>query len=258
MGVKVAGDDELTPVEELGTLDGLYKFSASGIAANKAADEVSFVIVYEEGGEQWYVTANYSVVKYATKLFASTNSDESKALVAQAINYVNAAYTYAGTTAPEALTTLLASMSEMTFAALDNVAEIPAATTEVGTANVAIKSANLSLGTEFKFLLNLQADFTGELTLEYNGKAYTYQVENGAVGGATTVEVDMKACDLFDEVITISVNGEVAGTYGLVAYAKNITEGSGSNLADLLLNLYNYCREADQYAAYAYANGGLN
>ena len=55
--------------------------------------------------------------------------------------------------------------------------------------------------------------------------------------------------DLFDEVITVSVNDEATGTYDLTAYANGIENEGDAKLSALLLNLYNYCREADEYAA---------
>ena len=71
--------------------------------------------------------------------------------------------------------------------------------------------------------------------------------------------MNMRAFYLYDEVITITA-GEYSGTYDLAAYIAGVREEyeADEKLETLLLALYNYCKEADEYNAYCEISGELN
>ena len=82
---------------------------------------------------------------------------------------------------------------------------------------------------------------------------------NKKIGDEGYITVDMSAFNLYDEVITITA-GEYSGTYDLAAYIAGVTEkhAGEENVEALLLALYNYCKEADEYNAYCEVHGELN
>jgi hypothetical protein len=240
-------------VADLETAEGMYKVVVGGIAANAAADDVTFYISYSVGEEVYTVTLNYSVVKYATSLLGNaTASAESKALVASAVDYIGAAYTYAGTEKPATLTALMESenyTAAKADASHDEVATVPTTETNTGTAGAAIANAQLSLGSNLKFVLNLNPSYTGPLTITYAGNTYNYTVEAGKIGDRSFIEIDMRAYDFYEEVIVITA-GENQGSFDLKAYANSDTVKADGNLDALILALYNFCKEADEYRAF--------
>ena len=117
----------------------------------------------------------------------------------------------------------------------------------------------LSLDSSVQFIFTLNPGYTGPLTLSYAGKTSTCQVVNGKIGENDYIVIDMRAFNLYDEVITITA-GEYSGTYDLAAYIAGVSEKhtGEENVEALLLALYNYCKEADEYNAYCEVHGELN
>ena len=122
-----------------------------------------------------------------------------------------------------------------------------------------IYSAKLSLDTSVRFIFTLSANYSGRLTLEYAGESYVYNVVSGTINGVSYIEVDMRAHELYDEIIHISTE-EYSGTYDLSAYIHSAMElyGEDEALTALLIELYNYCKEADEYKAFTESLGELN
>jgi len=244
-------------------VNGKYRITIESISAAVAADDMSIVATYEKNELTITAEKTYSVIQYAkTVLETAKYSDEAKALLAYTVKYINSVYLYDGKALPDALTTLMASeayTAALTLSTANGVDSVPATKTDIGTAGGALKSAKLSITSKVEFILTLNPSYSGSLTLTYAGRTYTYEVVEGQINGADYVQVDMRAFNLYDEVITVTA-GEYSGNYDLAAYIEGVRNEYESNdsLEAMLLDLYNYCKEADEYKAYVDASGELN
>ena len=249
-------------VADAPVVEGKHRVSIESIGAGSAADDISILITYVDGDKTLTVEKVYSVVEYAKSVLGGEYSNEAKSLLASIVNYINAVYVYDGKAVPTVLSTLMASESYTAALALsttDGVSEVPATSTSLGTATNAVSGAMLSLDSSVQLIFTLNENYTGPLTVSYAGKTSTCQVVGGKIGESNYITVDMRAYNLYDEVITITA-GEYSGTYDLAAYVAGISEKYAGNetVESLLLALYNYCKEADEYNAYFIAGGELN
>ena len=241
---------------------GKHRVSIESIGAGSAADGIEILITYVDGDKTLTVEKVYSVVEYAKSVLGGEYSDEAKSMLASIVNYINAVYTYDGKAIPTELSDLMASEAYTAALALsttDGVSVVPATTTNLGTATNAVSGAMLSLDSSVQFIFTLNENYTGPLTVSYAGKTSTCQVVEGRIGESNYITVDMRAYNLYDEVITITA-GEYSGTYDLAAYVAGVSEKYAGNetVESLLLALYNYCKEADEYNAYSIASGERN
>jgi hypothetical protein len=232
----------------------LVKATVKEIAAASAAKDIVFAISYLDGGYTLTVDYTYSVVKYAQALLAGNYSDESKALVASAVKYVEAAYTFtkvenadlAALVANANYTAALATASSLTkdtIVAGNNYSNL----------NVAIYSAALTLSNDYKYVVDFVDTYTGTVTV--NGVSYT--VVDGKVNGKDTVTVTLRGYE-FNAGLTVTAtteNGTVEGTYTLADYVKAMADGKDTAFDALLVALYNFTVEAKDYKAYVDANG---
>ena len=250
----MVGDTELT-LEEYNAEQ--VKAALKGIAPNTAADTVVFTITYTDEGETYTVQFSYSVARYATSLLAGEYSDAAKALVANAVKYIDAAYAVADAEKPAELTALIA--SEGYTAALENASNVAkdgiTASNNYSALAVAIDSAQLRLSDNYRYVLNLNESFTG--TLKINN--VSYNVVGGAVNGKTYVTVNLRGYE-FNDGLTVSATtaeGTVQGTYTLADYVTAMVSDGQENTAldNLLVALYNFTVEAKEYKAYADTNG---
>ena len=260
LSITVNGEDYL--LSEMEIIREKYLIPIESIQANSAADAFDIYITYVDGDKTLTVIKSYSVVKYASSIINSeAYSNEVKSLLVYTLSYIDAVYTYVGKETPTDLSDLMSSeayASAMAKDTTDGVSEIPATETDSNNADGAIYTAKLSLDTSVRFIFTLNPEYTGELTLEYAGNTCVYDVINGTVDGLNYVEVDMRAHMLYDEVISISA-GEYSGTYDLAAYINSAMElyGEDDALCALLLELYNYCKEADEYKAFVESSNGV-
>ena len=231
------------------------KTAVKAIAPNNAANDIVFTVTYVDGGVTYTVDIAYSVVKYAQALLAGSYSAESKALVASAVKYIDTAYAVADAEKPATLTALTASAGyTAAIATASNVAKdaIDGAGNYTALA-VAINSAQLRLTDDYKYVLNLNATYTGTLTV--NGVAY--RVVNGTVGGKTYVTVTLRGYEFNDglTVTATTADGAVEGTYTLADYVEAMANGTDADLDALLVALYNFTVEAKEYNEFVKANG---
>ena len=241
---------------------GKHRVSIESIGAGSAADGIEILVTYVDGDKTLTVEKVYSVVEYAKSILEGEYSDEAKSLLANIVTYIDAVYTYDGKAIPAELSTLMASEAYTAALALpttDGVSVVPATSTSLGTATNAVSGAMLSLDSSVQFIFTLNPSYTGPLSLTYAGKTYTCEVVDGKISGNGYITVNMRAFYLYDEVITITA-GEYSGTYDLAAYIAGVREEyeADEKLETLLLALYNYCKEADEYNAYCEISGELN
>lgn len=257
----VAGGKEYK-VSEMPVIDGYYKITVRNIGAGSAADEIDILITYLDGDITPTFTINYSVIDYVkTVLGSEAYGADLKALLVNIADYVKSAYIYGGKAVPASLTELLASDAYRAAVATENcdrAEAIPESETDLGTANNALVGAMLSLDSAMRFTLYVKDGYTGTVTLTYGGKSYTYEVDSGLIDGKNYIEINLRAYALYSDVIYVTA-GECEGSYDFTAYANGTMKEYAGNdkLADLLLDLYNYAKEAYEYKGYVDANGGV-
>lgn len=248
-------------LSELDVVNGRYRIKVESISASEAADVITILITYTDGDKTLTVEKAYSVIEYAKSIIENEKySSEAKSLLASVVDYVSSVYTYDKKALPDMLTTLIGSdayKNALELGTSDGTATVPTTTTDIGTAKNAISGARLSLGNTVDFVFTVNPEYTGPITLSYAGRLYECEAVNGKIGENDYIRINMRAFDLFDEVITITA-GEYSGTYDLAAYIAVIrTEyETEESLEALLISLYNYCKEANEYKAYITANGG--
>lgn len=243
--VKVTvGGVEITPF----TSNGMVFYPIKDIAAYNAAEIKQIEVDYLMGDIELSTTLEYSVVDYAKGLLASTFSTESKEMISRAIDYVKISYEYAGEDVPASVTELLASDAYKAISSEENVTEIPESSTDVGGLGSVISSAQIDLGSSLKFRFNIKAGVSASLTVKTVTVNETYEIVDGKHGEDSFIEVKMRAFDMYSGVITLKT-GEDVGTYDLKAYAHSdaLALDETGILDELLLAMYNYCREANEY-----------
>ena len=246
--------NNVTGVEVDGVAALLEKYSddqqytvANSISPSKAADGITFRIVYVEDGKEYAVKYDYSVIAYANKLLATDTAEANaaKSLVASIVRYIDAAYTYEYENAekPAALTALMASPNYEN-AITDIATDVNGANNTADLAGV-IDSANLRLSGECYYRLNLVAGFSG--TLNVNGKEFV--IENGTYDGNTYLDIKLPARD-FNEGLTITASADgqsYSGSYTLADYIDYAEENNETNLIALTYALYTYAELASDY-----------
>ena len=244
--VKVTyGGVEITPFVE----NGMIFYPIKGIAAYNAAETKKINVTYLYQTIELDTVLEYSVIDYANGLFASDYSVESKEMIARAVDYIRAAYVYANLDIPENVESIIASESYKAISTAENVKEIPSSTTNVGKINEVIASARISLDTDLKFRFNLVAGVNATLNIKTATIDETYEIVDGKINGKNYIDIPFRAFNMYNGVITMTC-GDNVGTYDLKAYANSdsVTSLNSEVLNALLLSLYNYCREAYEYA----------
>ena len=200
-----------------------YYVASLGLPASSALDDL--VIKFWVDGSDREYTITTSIPKYAEKVLADeTQTEVTKSLMTATLNYINAAYAYfkpdEGITVED-----IDDRTYESFVLDNNVLKV-------------LSGAQLSLDGEisFKFNIQSQTDYTGDLTFGYmlNGKAttktYTYE-EWSTLGGA--IFLNLKASDITSD-ITITVEGGEM-TYNLGNYIDAMQkEYQGEDKAQLL------------------------
>ncbi len=214
--------------------DGLDKYTVP-FAAHEAANNLTFTVVANLGGEDYTLTLNYSVLAYANQLMAQTQSESEKALIKSVIAYVKEAYAYAALSD----STVVAPAELVAFDSDVEAAENNA--TPYTHLTSAILGAQLKLDSAVKLVLNLDDSFSG--TVRVNGVAYV--VENGALAdGSESIFFELRAKELYNTPIVIATDSESA-EFTLAGYAKRdaVAQSSAKALVDALYT-YTYYANA--------------
>ena len=170
-------------------------------------------------------------------------------MICRAVDYVKLAYEYAGEDVPVKVTNLIASDAYKAISDAEHVSVIPKSETSVGNINSIIASAQLDIGSELRFRFNIKSGANATLTVKTVTVNETYEIVDGECDGEGFIVVKMRAFDMYDGVITL-ISGENVGTYDLKAYANSgaLELDDTGMLNELLIALYNYCREANEYS----------
>ena len=233
---------EGTPTYEEGGVT-YYKLSVRNIAADKAADDI--VLVFAVG--DYKETKTFTVIRYCQIILSDKKYESSHSFVASAVKYIASAYDYTSAARPEALVSVM-STTAYKGSVPDSMILPTTYTVDKGNISVALRTAQLDLGSSLRFRFNLKSSYTGTLTI--NGE--TFVVENGLHVGNDYINVSVRAFDMYDPekfivIGGVSSTGEViSGGYDVRAYLADVNM-SDQKLKQLLTDFYTYCTETYSY-----------
>lgn len=248
--VKINGEEY--PLADMTTVGDDYIFSLTALGASRVAESFDIEIGYGDG---YTVSYTLSIVDYATDILSSTHSDKTKRLIAAAMQYVYAAYSYAlaegieNPAVPAALSDLMTSELYLAYAPAGdvNLGE----SVDMGGIASAFASAQLELTARIRVRFNLNPSYTGTVTI--GGESFA--VENGINKslGANYILVECDAFSLYDAVIRVEgVDKDGAtlnGAYSLATYINAVKDGVSTDAKALLDGIAAYAAAAHEYKA---------
>ncbi len=238
-----------------------YVVYIEDISAINAGDENKVVITVNLGADALAKTAQatytYSIPAYASKVLATSDSNEAKQMMADVLAYVKAAMDFAGapyTTASgySSVTSAIASFTDEGFAPTDTssvdfgaIAKAPSA----DALSKAVWAATFNLDTTVKARFYLSEGYTGTVTLTYKALTGTdvpvsFEVVDGKYDGVGYIELALKAYYVAGD-ITVSFDGQTA------------TQGTTFNLAAYIAGTQDADAVAAAKALYAYSASAL-
>ncbi len=189
-----------------------------------------------------------SITEYAVKILDNPDGDndyvDSYALISALVDYVIVSSEYFG----ESVTEAFSSLRSLPGYVASSVLEIPKSKTDKSALADAgyIKSFKLDVEkSEVRFVFTVgKAESVNVSYLSLDKKIYTTQISDPEEG--EEISIYLRAYDLVTE-MTISVDdGNVTGTYDLMAYAEDVN-GINSEAYLLLVKMYNYSLCAKAY-----------
>ena len=248
ISVKI-GDTEL----EYKLNAGRIFYAIKGISPLTVDEKQQISVTYDNYGMPITATVEYSVVDYISALLKSHYSDESKQLVCRATDYVAAVCDYAGVEIPSGVSQLIASEEYAGISNSEWVNTVPQSATNVGELYTVIESANLIINTGVKFRFYLNDNIgSGILTVKSRTVNETYTVENSLINGNAYFDFDMRAFEYYNGKVEITF-GDISGSYDFKTYANSdaVKLSTNDNVKQLVIAMYNYFREANEYALVA-------
>lgn len=242
LSVKVDGIRIMKNSYVLVTIDGIdyYKYDILTFAPAKAHEEIDIIVEYSDRTVRKITT---SAVKYLEKWLSLSNDDNEKILAVKLLKYIKNACMYfnKNSTFIEKKIDLIIDRYKEYDIVYGSTEEDNVVTSVI---NNAIKSVcfNLSASVRMRFYLN--PSYTGELSIEFDGKVTNYQVYRGLVDKFDYIEVVMPA-NLINKKIVIS-DGVNSISYGLSAYITDVNN-TDYNLKQTLISLAEYSAAAEQY-----------
>lgn len=242
LSVKVDGTRIMKNSYELVELDGVsyYKYSILTFAPSKAFKEIDIVVEYSDGSTRTITT---SAVAYLEKWLDLSNDSNEKILAVKLLKYIKNAYAYfnkASSFEEKKIDLIIDRYSEYDILYGKNEEDnVPTS----GISN-AVKSVcfNLSASVRMRFYLN--PNYTGNISIEFNGKVLEYYVHRGFTNKCDYIEVVMPA-NLINKKIIIS-DGVNSISYGLNAYMTAMNNVD-YELQQMLIALTEYSAAAEQY-----------
>ena len=238
------GEHELTPVKQ----GKLYIYQIAEIAPQRAAEAQEITIEFVSLGKTETRTIEYSIIDYANTLLELNYSIESKQMIARAIDYIVAVYNYKGNELPQSIKTLISAPKYTSVGNDEHVEQIPASDAIVGNLGNVLAGVKVIIGDSVKYRFYLDENIgSGDLTVKAT-VASTYTVENSLIDGKNYFDVNMRAYDFYNGKVKITY-GEHSGEFDFKAYANcdEVQKNENENLKPLVVAMYNYFREANEY-----------
>ena len=242
LSVKVDGTRIMKNSYELVELDGVsyYKYGISTFAPSKAFKEIDIVIEYSDGSTRTITT---SAVRYLEKWLALSDDSNEKILAVKLLKYIKSAYSYFNKTSSfeeKKIDLIIERYSEYDIV-FGNTEEDNVVTSGISNA---IRSVcfNLSASARMRFYLN--PNYTGQISIEFNGEVMDYYIYGGFTNKCDYIEVVMPA-NLINQSIIIS-DGANSISYGLNAYMTDMNNVD-YKLQHMLMSLSEYSAAAELY-----------
>lgn len=175
------------------------------------------------------VTRTFSVVQYATKLYAAYTDDATVKLMSNTLQYIKSSARYFGINADVSAIDTLLNGDEEKEGHPATTETIATTATDTSALSAYISGAQLNVMSNLKFRLNLVSGVDGNnVKVTVNGEEKAVEVYGGYV------EVALRAYEMGD-MMTITVNG-ATGTFDLATYCNYVTSNAskedGSNARD--------------------------
>jgi len=243
------GDTEITPFVE----NGYLFYAIGGISPLDAAKKQIIDLTYRNYGMPVTKTLEYSVTDYISALLKSNYSTESKEMISRTTDYISAVSLYVG---EEELAEIGTIKDSEEYAAIGKdgwINKVPESSQDSTALLGVIDSARFVISSNVKFRFYLADGIgNGELTVKSKTVSKSYTVNNSLIGDANYFDVEMRAFELYDGTVEISF-GDKRGTYDFKAYANSeIAKDGEEKLEALILSMYNYFREANEYMKVSY------
>ncbi len=219
-----------------------YVLSVNSLRPDFAEEKIEYSIEFTKDGVAHRVDSYYSVVEYLETVLESDYSKVIKRLAASTLAYISSAYKYVGTEC-RSVDALLASEKVAEFI-VEN--ELPSETlTDNSALGEAIESVQLDLGATMRYRINLRPSYSGTLIVMDS----SYEIIDGKVGELTYFELELRAYDMFDTVLTFTLDSGATGMYDLSAYVISVSgnDSHSSEAKALVMAFYTYCKCADAY-----------
>ena len=228
---------------------GLHFYQIKGISPIEINEKQNIELTYLNYGMTVTKTLSYSVLDYVTALLDSDYSTESKEMVCRALDYSASVFEYVGEDVPEELLSLMSSEKYTSISNSGWVNEIPESVAKAGTLFEFIDEARIVIDSGVRFRFYLSDDIgNGEIIYQSRTSEGKFTVAGSLINGKNYFEIDMRALDLYDGAVSISF-GDYSGAYDFKAYASSdeVKTSRDELLKPLLVSMYNYFREANEY-----------
>ena len=240
--VKVDNVRIMKPSFEISIIDGVsyYKYKISSFTPAKASKEIRIVIEYLDGTSRTITT---SAVAYLEQLLAVSTNENEKILAVKLLKYIQSAQYYFNSSIgfeQEKIDALINQYKEYdrVFSGLKNES------TNSGLIKNAIRSACFNLSASVKIRFYLNSEYTGQLSISFNGNTTVYNVTSGMVDNQNYIEVTMPAHQINEQLILS--DGVNSASYGLYAYATAMNN-TDYKLQQMLICLSEYSTVAKLY-----------
>ena len=217
-----------------------YRYSIIEFTPAKASDNIHIAIEYSNGSTK---TVDTSAVNYLEEVLALSTSDSEKTLAVKLLRYIQNAQIYFGSTNSfeiDKISQILDQYKEYDVIFGGMSEERPA----IGALRGSIRSACFNLSASVRIRFYLATNYTGRISITFNGTTTYYDVSSGKCSGNDYIEVIMPAATINDT-LTLS-DGTNTVNYGLSAYSTTLNN-TDKALDNLLSSISEYSAAAKNY-----------
>ena len=246
-GFRVDGEEVEGEILQLSDGKEYYKISAKGIMPTEAVSAVSFEISFLDGAVERKLILERSVIDYVEDILSTKeeHSEESVALVANILKYVETACRYSGYL-DGSYNRILRLANEYRF--LFSFSPVERRTRSVSAISDGLSSVQLTLDEVPNVRFNLAEGYTGDITFSFMSEGErvvrTYKVTDGKYGGNSYIRIKLKAYDLLGDFEITTEGGEAV--YSVIDYYSYFATEQGE-LTELLNALVSYSETAKIY-----------